>query len=196
MKMKKFIVGLLAVAMVCSLAACSDKSSDKTDSVSTSSNSVKVENLTGTKDEVKDNKKINETSTKDETVKDKWILAAGRTGAYIDSLETVKDEDEGVANIINYAATAKEAGYDAYSFIATKYETDQTSYAFYAVNTTLTSQPDTIVIVIVKEDGTTSVAEFTGDKSEIFGSYAPTETDVTEDTEVKTAEDTTETTEE
>ena len=93
MKMKKFILVLFATVMVCSLVACSGKSSDKTDSVSTSSNSVKVENLTGTKDEVKDNKKVNETSTKDETVKDTWILAAGRTGAYIDALDTVKDED-------------------------------------------------------------------------------------------------------
>lgn len=193
--MKKFIVGLLAVAMVCSLAACSDKSSN-TNPISTAENTVKVENLTGTKDEIKDNKAANDATTEDENVTDTWILAAGRTGAYIDSLETVKDEDEGVANIINYAATAKEAGFDAYSFIATKYETDQTSYAFYAVNTTLTSQPDTIVIVIVKEDGTTSVTEFIGDKSEIFGSYAPTETDAAEDTEVETSEDTTETTEE
>lgn len=193
--MKKFIVGLLAVAMVCSLAACSDKSSDK-NPISTAENTVKVENLTGTKDEIENNKAVNDATTEDETATDTWILAAGRTGAYIDSLETVKDEDEGVANIIKYAATAKEAGYDAYSFIATKYEADQTSYAFYAVNTTLTSQPDTIAIVIVKEDGTTSVAEFTGDKSEIFGSYAPTETDAAEDTEVETAEDTTETTEE
>lgn len=193
--MKKFIVGLLAVAMVCSLAACSDKSSD-TNPISTAENTVKVENLTGTKDEIENNKVANDATTEDETATDTWILAAGRTGAYIDSLETVKDEDEGVANIIKYAATAKEAGYDAYSFIATKYEADQTSYAFYAVNTTLTSQPDTIAIVIVKEDGTTSVAEFTGDKSEIFGSYAPTETDAAEDTEVETAEDTTETTEE
>lgn len=193
--MKKFIVGLLAVAMVCSLAACSDKSSDK-NPISTAENTVKVENLTGTKDEIENNKVANDATTEDENATDTWILAAGRTGAYIDSLETVKDEDEGVANIIKYAATAKEAGYDAYSFIATKYEADQTSYAFYAVNTTLTSQPDTIAIVIVKEDGTTSVAEFTGDKSEIFGSYAPTETDAAEDTEVETAEDTTETTEE
>ena len=193
--MKKFIVGLLAVAMVCSLAACSDKSSDK-NPISTAENTVKVENLTGTKDEIENNKAVNDATTEDENATDTWILAAGRTGAYIDSLETVKDEDEGVANIIKYAATAKEAGYDAYSFIATKYEADQTSYAFYAVNTTLTSQPDTIAIVIVKEDGTTSVAEFTGDKSEIFGSYAPTETDAAEDTEVETAEDTTETTEE
>ena len=193
--MKKFIVGLLAVAMVCSLAACSDKSSDK-NPISTAENTVKVENLTGTKDEIENNKAVKDATTEDENATDTWILAAGRTGAYIDSLETVKDEDEGVANIIKYAATAKEAGYDAYSFIATKYEADQTSYAFYAVNTTLTSQPDTIAIVIVKEDGTTSVAEFTGDKSEIFGSYAPTETDAAEDTEVETAEDTTETTEE
>ena len=193
--MKKFIVGLLAVAMVCSLAACSDKSSN-TNPISTAENTVKVENLTGTKDEIENNKAVNDATTEDENTTDTWILAAGRTGAYIDSLETVKDEDEGVANIIKYAATAKEAGYDAYSFIATKYEADQTSYAFYAVNTTLTSQPDTIAIVIVKEDGTTSVAEFTGDKSEIFGSYAPTETDAAEDTEVETAEDTTETTEE
>lgn len=193
--MKKFIVGLLAVAMVCSLAACSDKSSDK-NPISTAENTVKVENLTGTKDEIENNKATNDATTEDENATDTWILAAGRTGAYIDSLETVKDEDEGVANIIKYAATAKEAGYDAYSFIATKYEADQTSYAFYAVNTTLTSQPDTIAIVIVKEDGTTSVAEFTGDKSEIFGSYAPTETDAAEDTEAETAEDTTETTEE
>ena len=193
--MKKFIVGLLAVAMVCSLAACSDKSSDK-NPISTAENTVKVENLTGTKDEIENNKAVNDATTEDETATDTWILAAGRTGAYIDSLETVKDEDEGVANIIKYAATAKEAGYDAYSFIATKYEADQTSYAFYAVNTTLTSQPDTIAIVIVTEAGTTSVAEFTGDKSEIFGSYAPTETDAAEDTEVETAEDTTETTEE
>lgn len=193
--MKKFIVGLLAVAMVCSLAACSDKSSD-TNPISTAENTVKVENLTGTKDEIENNKVANDATTEDENATDTWILAAGRTGAYIDSLEAVKDEDEGVANIIKYAATAKEAGYDAYSFIATKYEADQTSYAFYAVNTTLTSQPDTIAIVIVKEDGTTSVAEFTGDKSEIFGSYAPTETDAAEDTEVETAEDTTETTEE
>lgn len=193
--MKKFIVGLLAVTMVCSLAACSDKSSN-TNPISTAENTVKVENLTGTKDEIENNKVANDATTEDENATDTWILAAGRTGAYIDSLETVKDEDEGVANIIKYAATAKEAGYDAYSFIATKYEADQTSYAFYAVNTTLTSQPDTIAIVIVKEDGTTSVAEFTGDKSEIFGSYAPTETDAAEDTEVETAEDTTETTEE
>lgn len=193
--MKKFIVGLLAVAMVCSLAACSDKSSN-TNPISTAENTVKVENLTGTKDEIENNKAVNDATTEDETATDTWILAAGRTGAYIDSLEAVKDEDEGVANIIKYAATAKEAGYDAYSFIATKYEADQTSYAFYTVNTTLTSQPDTIAIVIVKEDGTTSVAEFTGDKSEIFGSYAPTETDAAEDTEVETAEDTTETTEE
>ena len=193
--MKKFIVGLLAVTMVCSLAACSDKSSN-TNPISTAENTVKVENLTGTKDEIENNKAVNDATTEDENATDTWILAAGRTGAYIDSLETVKDEDEGVANIIKYAATAKEAGYDAYSFIATKYEADQTSYAFYAVNTTLTSQPDTIAIVIVKEDGTTSVAEFTGDKSEIFGSYAPTETDAAEDTEVETAEDTTETTEE
>ena len=193
--MKKFIVGLLAVAMVCSLAACSDKSSN-TNPISTAENTVKVENLTGTKDEIENNKAVNDATTEDENTTDTWILAAGRTGAYIDSLETVKDEDEGVTNIIKYAATAKEAGYDAYSFIATKYEADQTSYAFYAVNTTLTSQPDTIAIVIVKEDGTTSVAEFIGDKSEIFGSYAPTETDATEDTEVETAEDTTETTEE
>ena len=193
--MKKFIVGLLAVTMVCSLAACSDKSSN-TNPISTAENTVKVENLTGTKDEIENNKVANDATTEDENATDTWILAAGRTGAYIDSLETVKDEDEGVANIIKYAATAKEAGYDAYSFIATKYEADQTSYAFYAVNTALTSQPDTIAIVIVKEDGTTSVAEFTGDKSEIFGSYAPTETDAAEDTEVETAEDTTETTEE
>ena len=193
--MKKFIVGLLVVAMVCSLAACSDKSSDK-NPISTAENTVKVENLTGTKDEIENNKAVNDATTEDENATDTWILAAGRTGAYIDSLETVKDEDEGVANIIKYASTAKEAGYDAYSFIATKYEADQTSYAFYAVNTTLTSQPDTIAIVIVKEDGTTSVAEFTGDKSEIFGSYAPTETDVAEDTEVETAENITETTEE
>lgn len=192
--MKKFIVGLLAVAMVCSLAACSDKSS--TNPISTAENTVKVENLTGTKDEIKDNKAANDATTEDENITDTWILAAGRTGAYIDSLETVKDEDEGVANIINYATTAKEAGYDAYSFIATKYESDQTSYAYYAINTNLTSQPDAIVVVIVKEDSTTSVAEFTGDKSEIFGSYAPTETDAAEDTEVETAEDTTETTEE
>lgn len=193
--MKKFIVGLLAVTMVCSLAACSDKSSN-TNPISTAENTVKVENLTGTKDEIENNKVANDATTEDENATDTWILAAGRTGAYIDSLETVKDEDEGVANIIKYAATAKEAGYDAYSFIATKYEADQTSYAFYAVNTTLTSQPDTIVVVIVKEDGTTAVAEFIGDKSEIFGSYAPTETDAAEDTEVETAEDTTETTEE
>lgn len=193
--MKKFIVGLLTVAMVCSLAACSDKSSD-TNPISTAENTVKVENLTGTKDEIENNKATNDATTEDENATDTWILAAGRTGAYIDSLETVKDEDEGVANIIKYAATAKEAGYDAYSFIATKYEADQTSYAFYAVNTTLASQPDTIAIVIVKEDGTTSVVEFTGDKSEIFGSYAPTETDAAEDTEVEIAEDTTETTEE
>ena len=195
MKMKKFILVLFATVMVCSLVACSGKSSDKTDSVSTSSNSVKVENLTGTKDEVKDNKKVNETSTKDETVKDKWILAAGRTGAYIDALEPVKDEDESVANIIKYAADAKDAGYDAYSFIATKYEADQTSYAFYAVNTNLSSQPDTIAIVSVKADGTTTVTEFTGDKSEIFGSYTATETDTTENTKADTLKDATKNTE-
>ena len=195
MKMKKFILVLFATVMVCSLVACSGKSSDKTDSVSTSSNSVKVENLTGTKDEVKDNKKVNETSTKDATVKDKWILAAGRTGAYIDALEPVKDEDESVANIIKYVADAKDAGYDAYSFIATKYESDKTSYAFYAVNTNLSSQPDTIAIVSVKADGTTAVAEFTGDKSEIFGSYTATETDTTEDTKADTLKDATKNTE-
>lgn len=195
MKMKKFIVGLLAVAMVCALAACSYKSSDN-NPISTAENTVKVENLTGTKDDIENNNAANDVATEDENATYTWILAAGRTGAYIDSLETVKDEDAGVANIIKYAATAKEAGYDAYSFIATKYETDQASYAFYAVNTTLTSQHDTIAIVIVKEDGTTSVAEFTGDKSEIFGSYAPTEIDAAEDTEVATIEDVTETTEE
>lgn len=193
--MKKFIVGLLAVAMVCSLATCSNKSSDN-NPISTAENTVKVENLTGTKDEIENNKAANDAKTKDENATYTWILAAGRTGAYIDSLETVKDEDEGVDNIIKYAANAKEAGYDAYSFIATKYETDQTSYAFYAVNTTLTSQPDTIAIVIVKEDGTTSVAEFTGDKSEIFGSYVPTKIDAADDTEVETFEDVIETTEE
>ena len=194
MKMKKFILLLFVTVMVCSLVACGNTQSDKTNS--TSNNNVKVENLTGTKDEVKDNKKVNETSTKDETVKDKWILAAGRTGAYIDALEPVKDEDEGVANIIKYAADAKDAGYDAYSFIATKYEADQTSYAFYAVNTNLSYQPDTIAIVSVKADGTTTVTEFTGDKSEIFGSYTATETDTTEDTKADTLKNATKTTEE
>lgn len=195
--MKKFLVGLLAITVVCSLAACSNKEGKNAkEPISTAENTVNVENLTGTKDEIKNNKTANETSTEDENATDTWILAAGRTGAYIDSLETVKDEDEGVANIIKYATTAKEAGYDAYSFIATKYESDQTSYAYYAINTNLTSQPDAIVVVIVKEDGTTSVAEFTGDKSEIFGSYVPTETDAAEDTEVETVEDVTETTEE
>ena len=193
MKMKKFILLLFVTVMVCSLVACGNTQSDETNS--TSNNNVKVENLTGTKDEVKDNKKINETSTKDETVKDKWILAAGRTGAYIDALEPVKDEDESVANIIKYAADAKDAGYDAYSFIATKYEADQTSYAFYAVNTNLSSQPDTIAIVSVKADGTTTVTEFTGDKSEIFGSYTATETDTTEDTKADTLKDATKNTE-
>lgn len=196
--MKKFILVLFATVMVCSLVACSDKSSDKSNSASVSDNSVKVENLTGTKDEIKDNKKVNENSAKDENSKDTWILAAGRTGAYIDTLETIKDEDESAANIIKYASAAKDAGYDAYSFIATKYEEDQTSYAFYAVNTNLSSKPDAIVIVMVKEDGTINIVEFTGDKSEIFGSYTSTETDSTEDvenTDTETTEVVTETTE-
>jgi hypothetical protein len=187
--MKKFILVLFATVMVCSLVACSGKSSDKTDSVSTLSNSVKVEDLNGTKDEVKDNKKVNETSTNVETVKDKWILAAaGRTGAYIEALESVKDEDASAANIIKYAANAKDAGYDAYSFIAIKYGADQTSYAFYAVNTNLSSKPDAIAIVSVKTDGTTNVTEFTGDKSEIFSSYTATETETETTEDTKTTE--------
>lgn len=186
--MKKFILVLFATVMVCSLVACSGKSSDKTDSVSTLSNSVKVEDLNGTKDEVKDNKKVNETSTNVETVKDKWILAAYTPGASIEALESVKDEDASAANIIKYAANAKDAGYDAYSFIAIKYGADQTSYAFYAVNTNLSSKPDAIAIVSVKTDGTTNVTEFTGDKSEIFGSYTATETETETTEDTKTTE--------
>ncbi len=171
---KKLFTMLLAGLMVFAIAGCGNNSTGK---------NTKEEVTTEQQVEVSDLGKNTKTVTDPDTGKKTevnttteagWVPMAGRTGVLLDALRSNAEvmEDETVKKILEYADVAAESGnYEVYSCIGTKTEDDTVTYAYDAYRK---NKAQTIVTVIVDKDGNTSVAEFTGDRSEIVGGAAET----------------------
>lgn len=162
--MKKFVVTLLSLAMVCSLAACGNtekngKSVPEGETLTAVEAGVNVTDI-GTPEKIVEDKETGE-------VLNTWVPAAGRVGAYVDIFEG-RDDDNSRA--IVEAANAAE-GYNAYILLGTKTEKDAMSYAFLAApvtNTHATSASEDIIIVVkVFNDGSITVTEFEGTRDDI-----------------------------
>lgn len=161
--MKKFLVVLLGVVMACSIVACRQNDKEAPTIVATN-DTVEVQNI-GTESRVVVDEKTGETTYE-------WVPAAGRVGAYVDIFENV--DDDSARAIVENAAVADEAGYNAYILLGTKVEDNATSYAYLAnaksdVNA---ATDDVIIIVKVGSDGATEVTEFEGTREDIVGSAA------------------------
>lgn len=170
---KKLFTMLLAGLMVFAVVGCSSNSTGKNTKEATTEQQVEVSDLGKNTKTVTDPDTGKKTEV-DTTTEAGWVPMAGRTGAYLDALRsnTEVTEDETVKKILEYADVAAESGdYEVYSCIGTKTEDDTVTYAYDAYRK---NKAQAIVIVIVDKDGNTSVAEFTGDRSDIVGSGVET----------------------
>ena len=170
---KKLFTMLLASLMVFAVVGCSSNSTGKNTKEATTEQQVEVSDLGKNTKTVTDPDTGKKTEV-DTTTEAGWVPMAGRTGAYLDALRSNAEvmEDETVKKILEYADVAAESGdYEVYSCIGTKTEDDTVTYAYDAYRK---NNAQTIVIVIVDKDGNTSVAEFTGDRSDIVGGAVET----------------------
>ena len=185
--MKKIVVTLLSLAMVCSLAACSNTEKNghsvpEGEALTAAEAGVNVADI-GTPEEIVEDKETGE-------VLNTWVPAAGRVGAYVDVFEG-RDDDNSRA--IVEAANAAD-GYNAYLLLGTKTEKDAMNYAFLAAPITTThatsASEDIIIVVKVFNDGSITVTEFEGTRDDIVdpGETAST-TSADENKAEKTEED-------
>ena len=164
--MKKFLVTVCSLALLCSLAACGK--------TATTGHSV-AEGEVMTAKEAGVN--VADIGTPEKIVKDKetgevlntWVPAAGRVGAYVDVFEG-RDDDNARA-IIEAASAADEAGYNAYLLLGTKTEKEGMSYAFLAsLNKTThatSAVEDEIIVVKIFNDGSITTQKFEGTREDI-----------------------------
>jgi len=170
---KKLFTMLLAGLMVFAVVGCSSNSISKNTKEATTEQQVEVSDLGKNTKTVTDPDTGKKTEV-DTTTEAGWVPMAGRTGVLLDALRSNDEvmEDETVKKILEYADVAAESGdYEVYSCIGTKTEDDTVTYAYDAYRK---NKAQAIVTVIVDKDGNTSVAEFTGDRSDIVGEAVET----------------------
>ena len=186
---KKLFTMLLASLMVFTIAGCGNSTGKNTKEETTTEQQVEVSDLGKNTKTVTDPDTGKKTEV-DTTTEAGWVPMAGRTGAYLDALRSNAEvmEDETVKKILEYADVAAESGdYEVYSCIGTKTEDDTVTYAYDAYRK---NKAQTIVIVIVDKDGNTSVAEFTGDRSDIVGGAVETSSEENANEETTTTNNT------